>query len=439
MNGFVDRSISSLKRWKPGDWLWRLSILSLPWQTRIFVEGPSLAGYPWEQGRMSIYASMCFMGGYLLTSIVEKRSRRPLTLKPLMILGFLLLGIVTLVTMNRRATAMWIVQVMMLIFFFVNLARDRMIEREKLATWFCVSMIPHAVLGIVQFLDQKVIASTWLGIAGQIPETLGVSVIEREGERVLRAYGGFPHPNIFGGWLVFATAGSLFLAFRHHGKGLLTWFGTTLLFATALFLTFSRSAWLAAAMLTASVAAVWYVKTADKAERRRILTTVGLLAGFLLLLGLWRSDLLLTRTQVTERLEAKSFEERGFAIELAEHLIGEHWLVGTGQGAYLFTLVQEKIWDKAAYPGPPIPPHNTFVLMFAELGLLGALGAVLLGGSILKQITLRREWLHYRSLVFFAPLILLGIFDHYLWSYWPGQALFVLVVTGWALTLDIYE
>ncbi|MBP7006141.1 hypothetical protein KBB27_03400, partial [Patescibacteria group bacterium] len=36
----------------------RLVILLLPWQTRYFIPGMTLGGYPWEQGRWSLYASM---------------------------------------------------------------------------------------------------------------------------------------------------------------------------------------------------------------------------------------------------------------------------------------------------------------------------------------------------------------------------------------------
>ena len=42
-------------------WTWRLAVLALPWQTRWFQEGPRIAGYPWEEGRISIYASQLLM------------------------------------------------------------------------------------------------------------------------------------------------------------------------------------------------------------------------------------------------------------------------------------------------------------------------------------------------------------------------------------------
>lgn len=438
MNAIVERSISSLKRWKATDWLWRLSILSLPWQTRVFMEGMDLAGYPWEQGRFSLYLSMFLMVAYMLSFVVERRSLRPLNLRPLMIIGLLLLGIVTLLTMNRRATAMWLIQVVILIAFCAHLARDSLVRRETLVFWFCVSLIPHAFLGVWQFFRQSVFASTLLGMSAQLPETLGVSVIETNGERVLRAYGGFPHPNIFGGWLVFGLAGSLFLAFRSRKEQALIWMAITFMFTAALFFTFSRTAWLSAAALIAGSSVIWFMKSKERSQRKRLAAMLAGMLLFTLALGAWQSDLLMTRTQLTERLETKSFEERAVAIELAKEVISHDWLIGTGQGAYLYALVREGVWT-GELAGPPIPPHNTFILLFAELGLLGSIGSVLLAGGILKQLTRRREWLHYRSFIFFVPLILLGLFDHYLWSFWSGQALLALVVTGWALTLDIYE
>jgi len=438
MKAFVRQYIFHLKRWTYSDWLWRLAILSLPWQTRLFFEGPSLAGYPWEQGRISVYASMCLMLTYSLFVVFKKHKRSLIKLRPEMFIGFLLLLVVSLLTMNTRATFMWILQVIVIVVFFMSLARDYLVRKDTLITWFCLSMIPHALLGIAQFLDQRVIASTFLGIAEQLPKTLGVSVIETGGERVLRAYGGFPHPNIFGGWLAFSTAGALFCGLKKKGVSFYTWMIGVMLFTTALFLSFSRSAWLAAIWLVGIIAGGLFFKGGNAELKHRVVQAISAMVICTALLGIWQSPLLTTRTHIGARLEAKSFEERGFAMQLAEKTIAKHWLVGTGEGAYLYALVTTHIWD-ASYPGPPIPPHNAFVLLFAELGALGTAGLLLLGIGIMKQITKRRDWMHGRSLIFFVPIGLLGIFDYYLWSFWSGQILCAIVIMGWALTLDKHE
>ena len=49
--------------------LWRLSILTLPFQTRWFHDA-SLAGWPWEQGRWSVYVSWGLMLGTVAVGMI---------------------------------------------------------------------------------------------------------------------------------------------------------------------------------------------------------------------------------------------------------------------------------------------------------------------------------------------------------------------------------
>ena len=46
-------------------WLWRVALLLLPWQIRWFV-GVELVGWPWEQGALSVYASLIPLIGTVL-------------------------------------------------------------------------------------------------------------------------------------------------------------------------------------------------------------------------------------------------------------------------------------------------------------------------------------------------------------------------------------
>jgi hypothetical protein len=426
---------SHIHEWRLSDWLWRIAILTLPWQTRFFLEGPDLSGFPWEQGRASIYLSMLFMAAYLMALMFQKRKLVTITLNFSMLAGFFLLGIVSLLSVYSKATYIWIFQVILLALFFLNLIRDLRVRRNELVVWVGLSMVPHALLGVAQFFQQSVFASTLLGMSSQNPADLGVSVVETSAGRILRAYGGFPHPNIFGGWLVFTSVGALYLSLKEQGRLVWFWRGAATLFTTALFLTFSRTAWLAALALLGAVVTLWLKEESEAIGRKKVLGSVAALAILVLALGIWQGEALFTRAGLETRLEQKSFDERALSIELAEEMIERHWLTGTGQGAYLIALVSEDVW-RNQIPGPPIPPHNAFILLFAELGVLGTLGFLLFAGGLIGQVTRRSEWFHVRSAIFFVPVILLALFDHYLWSFWSGQVLFALVAVGWAITLD---
>ncbi|HWQ99312.1 MAG TPA: hypothetical protein VN397_00500, partial [Candidatus Methylomirabilis sp.] len=199
---------------------WRLAILALPWQTRwIFHEG-SVGSSPWEQGTVAVYASW----GVLLLAIGtglavawRKRSDRgtrnsglglhdgrkvqgPHSKFQLAAVAFAVLLAISLFTSSRTATFLWWSHAVILGLFACTLVRAE-VEATSVMRWFVLSLIPHAALGVWQFARQDIIGSTLLGIATQHPWTSGVSVVEHGLYRVLRAYGGFPHPNVFGGWL----------------------------------------------------------------------------------------------------------------------------------------------------------------------------------------------------------------------------------------------
>ena len=59
--------------------------------------------------------------------------------------------------------------------------------------------------------------------------------------------------------------------------------------------------------------------------------------------------------------------------------------------------------------------HNTWLLVLAELGVLGFLVLLL---SLRPLMNLQA--------LFLIPLGVISLFDHYLWSLWPGLALLAL-------------
>ena len=145
----------------------------------------------------------------------------------------------------------------------------------------------QSLVAIYQFIVQRsVFASPILAkITGEStigPQVSGVAKIVVDGEKIIRAYGTFPHPNILGGFLIFTLLITIYLYLEHRKSVLssrldlvspilslesldvdisgvrynntnstksqgveLSLFWITVVFAqiTALFLTFSRTAW----------------------------------------------------------------------------------------------------------------------------------------------------------------------------------------------------
>ncbi|MFA6447598.1 MAG: hypothetical protein WCW31_05100, partial [Patescibacteria group bacterium] len=153
--------------------LWRLAILALPWQTRWFADA-QLAGWPWEQGRLSFYGSWVLLIAVIaLGSMYAKRQiSKQASIASLMLLA--VFGMLTVLSAwgSVRPAAQWWTQVLILAAFFVTLWRAD-ISLRKIIFWFVVSLIPAALIGIIQFFMQSVWAFSWLGMSAQNPVDLG--------------------------------------------------------------------------------------------------------------------------------------------------------------------------------------------------------------------------------------------------------------------------
>lgn len=326
--------------------------------------------------------------------------------------GMILFGVVfllvpTVFTFSPRATLQWWMEATLLAGFAMALMRLR-IPRREFTTWFVISLVPHALLALRQSFAQTVVGIKWLGMAAQDPLMHGVSVIEDAGRRTLRAYGGFPHPNILGGWLaVGITAILVFYSSARKKMERQLWLVCIGLFSSALILSFSRSAWVAA---TAGVAAALITE-----RRGRATLLLAMMATAFLTVWIAREPLL-ARMNPDARLETKSIGERGSAWRQGWSMFREHPFVGFGPGAAIFALSREEPWSQhRASLGPPIPPHNVPQLILIELGILGLFGAVILFFFSHSRLLALSPML--------AILLVLSMFDHYPWSLWSGKTL----------------
>jgi len=307
-------------------------------------------------------------------------------------------------------------------------------DRLKLIWSFSAGVFIQAFLGIWQFLSQTSFASKWLGLAVHNPGELGASVVETmNGTRWLRAYGGLDHPNILGGVLAvsllilialifnrFSNSGFKSLIFNERiFNGILYVFGFG--FLLSLFFTFSRGAW--AGFLTGVLAIlIFTLLKKDKIKQMIILTVIFISVTFMFVLFNFYSDLVLTRLSKDTRLEIKSNFERLEFFREAAKIIKDNWLFGTGIGNYSLALAQEKknypAWDYQ-------PVHNTFLLIWSEIGILGLLAFLGLLGY-LSWILIKKEKLISFSIV--VSLIVMMMADHWFWSLHFGILFFWLVL-----------
>lgn len=411
-----------------------MSILLLPWQTRWFQEGASIAGLPWEQGRLSVYGSQLFMLltillGFLVSRAEQKPLESTLLRSRIWIMApiLALIGLSFFSTISLRSTVEWWVEVVILVAFFITLFRT--LSLHDFSFWFVLSLIPQALLGLFQTIDQRVIGTSLLGIAAQDPITRGVAVIEADGVRWLRAYGGFPHPNIFGGWLVLGLVTS-YQALKRvllTKKEVLVCYASLVLFAMALVFTYSRSAWLSLVLfIGTSILSLLVSKMETRRRRAGIL--LGLVSLVCILTATARPVLLFSRAQMGDRLEQKSLSERRQGIENGLRILKERPLFGSGLGAN--ALMLSRLDEKQGFSAAsPITPHVVPILIVAELGILGSLillGVIYISSRAFLYWLVMEKKVYVSLLPISFALVPIVLLDHYLWSYWSGKMLFVI-------------
>lgn len=384
----------------------------LPWQTRYIFGGVPLGNTVSEFTTLSLYVTETLFVFGALALVKEWRwtKYRPVVFT---VLGFVAVVMVSAV-FSRDAALAWhaLLHIACATALFMALLDDD-IRVDVVLKGLLGGFVVPIVLGVYQIVAGGSGSLTLLGLATRDAGRLGDAVVMIGGERVLRAYGSFPHPNIFGGYLAFAV---LFAA--RTLKGCVRWLGIGV-FSVALMLTASRAAVLALVLSAIMAVGLWYAR--DRVWiRRATMASVALLlvAG---LAGLFLAPGLIMAMRGGGVTEARSVIERveQYAV-YPDVLRHENILIGIGPGTYVAELARTE-------PGKSIwvyqPIHNALLLMIGELGVLG----VLAFGVVIKkvlEVTRGQVWLP----VVLVGALTLGLFDHYLWSMWPGLALFAFVV-----------
>jgi len=301
---------------------------------------------------------------------------------------------------------------------------EESLNKINIAFWFIFGLLFQAGFGIWQFLAQETFASRFFGLTLHEAAIGGSSVVENFGGRWLRAYGGLPHPNVFGGFMLAGIVLILFSRILFEKQWQKIFFNSALpILTAALFFSFSRSAWLG---LIAAILVFLVFKKPRFQEK-----SVGLIFSIILIviLSFIFKPILAGRVSGTGRLEAQSTTERLSGYAEAMKLFKKNYFWGVGLGNY--TLAAYNL-----HPGRPAwdyqPVHNAFVLALVELGAVGFLFLFFIAKNLIWRASAHsRARFHFNTilhnpfLLAFLPALLL---DHYFWSLWAGAALSAVIL-----------
>jgi len=417
-----------------------LLVFLLPIQARWIIKAGELNGGYSEYLAISLYGTdILLILLIMLFAISKKETRFPNWRLPKWKLSFLVAGLELMVFIsiffadNKLIAGYNYVRFLLgigLFWLIINVNYHKI----KLIYSFLAGIFLQASFGVWQFLAQSSFACKWLGMAQHKAGDLGTSVVETissvDGisERWLRAYGGMDHPNMLGGLLVVGILIVIWLLLKRNcNKFLIFNYLLLSIFFMGLFFTFSRGAWLG---LIVGMLTMFFIALVEKNKfaQKRILEIVLIVGVLIFVLFNQYSDLVLTRVSQNSRLEIKSNTERIDLYKDSLGIIKNNWLFGVGVGNYV--LPMQKI-DNNQQSWHYQPVHNVFLLIWAEIGMIGLLFFILMPLFIIHnslfQNNLRNKNLNIK-MAMLAALFVMFLVDHWWWSLHFGILLFWLVL-----------
>lgn len=293
-------------------------------------------------------------------------------------------------------------------------------NKLRLLFWLVMGLMVSAWLGVWQFFAQYAFANKWLGLAYHNPQDSGTSYLEvfSDGKMIhwLRSYGSFDHPNIFGFAMVLGIISTLWMFYEKKNSKIVTAFLYLALVSlvTGLYASLSRGAFLGLA-----IALVTFFLKTHFSNMKKPLVAAGM--SLAIIASLYSAPLF-ARSNINARLEQKSINEREIYFQQAKEIIKQHPIVGVGAGSYIDYLKEK---NPNNYPWNYQPVHNVFMLIWAEIGLVGMLAFVVLYVTIIVR-AYKNSPLSFCLLLAFLPAM---FFDHWLWSLHFGL-LFLGLING---------
>jgi hypothetical protein len=390
--------------------LW-LSIFLLPWQLRHTIIFAQAGGYFFEYGSIHLYLTDLVTLALLVCWTI-KGIRRPAL--PLWPLG---LWLVWILLTALWAPDLWVslwqgAHFLLYAGWFIYLISE--VRDVQTIIWpFIWGVGLEAVVGLTQVALNHSLGLKMLGESVLDPTQGGISVVEIQGQRFLRAYGLTPHPNVFAGLMV--TGLTLISYLAVSAKERKNWLlGLAVLLAAGLVAGFSRMAWVGGLGLV-----IYLLLVASRQKSRAAVTLAGVIIAAAGLTLFSHQQMVATRFNPGARLEEKSITEHVESFKYYEKTVSTKILfVGGGIGSYP-ALLKEKYPDQPGWWLQPV--HDTFLLVLAETGVVGV--ALLAWFLYALLIPLIRK----APLALWIPMLLvlwLGALDHWPWSQAQGRLLF---------------
>ncbi len=273
-----------------------------------------------------------------------------------------------------------------------------------------VGVLFESILAIAQWFKQgSIFGYYFFGENKYTVSTPGIATFDFGGVKKVRPYGTFPHPNVLGGylsivlpWVLHNLSSKFKIQSSKFSLSSVLYLLPSILGLVALYLSFSRSAWLAG--------------------------TFGLLLTLTLILRTGFTFSLLP--PLPSLLTTLSYIRRAELNWIALQITKDHPLLGVGLNN--FTIAMDKYGKISGWVRFLQPAHNVYLLIASEIGLLGlALFLCLLFSAF--RLLLRKK--NYLLLISLTQIALLCLSDHYFWTL-QQTCLFFWLLIGLVFTAE---
>jgi|SRR3989338_8226876 len=273
----------------------------------------------------------------------------------------------------------------------------------------------QAVIAILQFLKQSSLGLGLLGESVISPNLTGIaSFYSMAGEKIIRAYGTTPHPNILAGYLFLAIFAFYYLwLYKNISRFYLFAYALTLL---AFFFTFARVA--VFLLFVNFLIRIILVRLNFRKEYWNKKLALLFLTTFIVV----STFSLVYWPEAVSRIKISSGEE---AVQLRifynkESLSSLNWF-GVGSGNFVnWLMVKDPNLSRNLYQ----PVHNIYLLIYSEMGILGITAFILFLIFLIKDFIVKTKMeklYHYSFLLVFLSFLFVGLFDHFLWTLQQGR------------------
>ncbi|RMD51843.1 hypothetical protein D6827_01320, partial [Candidatus Parcubacteria bacterium] len=350
-----------------------LIVFLLPWQIRFIWGAENIGGHTNEFAVYSIYLVQILLVALAMWELILWRdSQNKSNFGRGQFFALLLFAWIFFLWQWRAASEYGLVYINYLIasILLCVLGVYYKVRGSEILSYLTAGLIVPFLFGVYQVMNGWFPAISWLGIAARDAYRAGDSVfLLPSGSRILRAYGSFPHPNIFAGYL--ALVGLLSVVYRKQIKPIL-FYAAAGMAIIGLIITGSVAAW--AAFLAAVIAYLHYPWFSKK--NTLIVAVSVILFSIIFLLTFyvinWGGRSVIERAQ--------------FIIWWWQVFWPNNFLLGSGAGQYMQALAKTIFASWWLYQ----PVHNVFLLWLVEVGIIGVVLSVAFFIEIYKKLPWHR-------------------------------------------------